>query len=51
MKQVNYLGEDNMTDSGNSRDGDSAAPDIRIVIDQASSFPPIRRIAATHVFT
>ena len=40
-----------MTDSGNSRDGDSAAPDIRIVIDQESSFPPIRRVAATRAFT
>jgi uncharacterized membrane protein len=40
-----------MTQQSQERDGDSAAPDIRIVIDQEASFPPIRRVSAFRVFT
>ncbi|CAN5826401.1 DUF2189 domain-containing protein [soil metagenome] len=35
-----------MQEQGSGRSGDSAAPDIKTIIDEESPFPPIRRVAA-----
>jgi len=39
-----------MSDASSGRDGDSAAPDIRLVIDQKTAFPPVARIGAFRGF-
>ncbi|MFZ6801534.1 DUF2189 domain-containing protein [Undibacterium sp. Di24W] len=39
-----------MSDPTSGRDGDSAAPDIRMVIDQKSAFPPVARLGAFRAF-
>ncbi|MFZ6864199.1 DUF2189 domain-containing protein [Undibacterium sp. Ji67W] len=39
-----------MADSAQGRDGDSAPPDIKTIIDEQSAFPPIRRVGALRPF-
>lgn len=39
-----------MSEQSNGRDGDSAPPDITMVIDQKSSFPPVARLGALRPF-
>lgn len=40
-----------MQDQTDGRDSDSAAPDIKTIIDEKSSFPPIRRVSPKQVFS
>jgi len=39
-----------MADSAQGRDGDSAPPDIKTIIDEESPFPPIRRVGMFRPF-
>ena len=40
-----------MQDQSSGREGDSAAPDIKTIIDEESPFPPIRRVSPVKVFS
>ena len=40
-----------MQDQSSGREGDSAAPNIKTIIDEESPFPPIRRVSPVKVFS